>query len=184
MGASSGTGQPDSPLSGRHLSSYPNSCVWGETGRVWLAVEPRPPHPGSCRASAKLSQPTSEPCGPATPAPPGSCKSLSQQAQKIRRAILGSGEEKPHQLPPNWHSQQLEASKCRNELNKLFPLQGGVQLQVSTQVSTWLRLFIRSKYQMGPARMKQKTETRAKGKDLGIPADPRLRRQPPGTAGG
>lgn len=70
-------------------------------------VLPRPPHPTSCKSLLSTGK---------------------RQAQEIQRAISGCGKEKPQQLPPNWHSKQLQASKCRNELNKpFFPLEGGVQ---------------------------------------------------------
>lgn len=131
LGASSGTGQPDSPLSGKPLSSYSKLLHLGRN-RAGLGplcgTSPTPTR----RLQQNLSKAQPAKFRAAVVWPrlphPTSCKSLSQQAQKIRGAVLGWGKEKPQQLPPNWHSQQLEASKCRNELNNLFfPLQGGVQ---------------------------------------------------------
>ena len=92
-------------------TSFPltlNSYVWEETGQGWALwwnlahpQAPAEPRPAQFRAAVVLPHPPH----------PTSCKSLSQQAQKIRQAILGSGKETPRQLLPNWHSKQLEASK-------------------------------------------------------------------------
>lgn len=139
LGASSGARQLGPPLSGKHLFSYPKLMHPGRNREgLGPSVGPHPPTPaGSCRKSAKLSQPMFRAAVVLPRWPhPASCKSLSQQEQKIRWAILGWGEEKPQQLLSNWHSIQLEASKRRNELNKLFfPFRVEYRLQVSTQVT-------------------------------------------------
>lgn len=72
-------------------TSFPltlNSCVWEETGQGWALgwnlTHPHPqapaePRPAQFRAAVVLPRPPH----------PTSCKSLSQQAQKIRQAIFG-----------------------------------------------------------------------------------------------
>lgn len=127
------------PLSqGNIFPLTPNSSVWEETGQGWAPLW-NPPTP-TLRLPQSRSGARPRQFGAAVVLPrpphPASCKGLSQQAQKIRRTILGSGEEKPQQLPPNWHSKQLEASEHRNELNQLFsPSRVEYRLQVSTQVT-------------------------------------------------
>lgn len=101
---------------------------------LWGLAHPRPQAPAELKRSSASG--FRAPAVWPRPPHPTSRKSLSQQAEKIRRAILGSGKEKPQQLPPNWHSKQLEAPKGRNELNKLFsPFRVEYRLQVSTQVT-------------------------------------------------
>lgn len=134
---------------------------------LWTLDRPSPALTCRLLRSVSKAQPARFRAAEVLPCPPHptSCKSLSQQAQKIRRAISGCGKEKSQQLPPNWHSKQLQASKSRNELNKPFsPLRVECRLQISTQVTPSLQLFIRSKCQMEPASVKQKTKNWAKGK--------------------
>lgn len=96
--------------------------------RAGSSEEPGPAPPtGSRPKSAGLSQAASEPWGPTPPAPPNLLEELKATGAENQLALVGCGEEKPRQLPPNWPSKPGEASKCRNELNKLFsPLRGGV----------------------------------------------------------
>ena len=111
------------------FSQAPKS--WKKQGRAGSSVEtcPLPTH----RQKVSKTQPAG-----VLPSPPhpSSCKSLSQPAQKNQTGHLGIEKGKTLQLPPNWHSKQLEASKPENELNKtFFPFRVEYSLQVSTQVT-------------------------------------------------